>query len=352
MFPDFHPTKVPVYEGETVKEFCARVSGSRGETESERGELLWGTILLPEFEILQALTSTKPWQIDLKKGAERLLMRVPRGCGTTEEMLKYMKIAEKKPSPPPPPVEAPPVDARPKKRARTNKAESADDVSEDLVVAGLLAVAEKKPSGDGKQSEREATVALRVDRRPRIRVAIVREAMEKLFRQTTGRRMRSIMDFYEHDASPVERPKNSRQVQVCERYTLSLTERGEARIEDEATEEDLELVAQLNALATSGKPTRSKADARARALRVDEEAALPNELLAFVPTTDADKTTKVVIRSGTFAEAWATTLASQVKPQVDMGRVRCSTFACFYYTGLVSEALNSVSLLPPSMLHD
>ena len=83
---------MPVYDGETVGEFCARVVGVPSVDSSV--ELLWGTILLPETEALQQLVITKPWQIDFRSGKEKLLLRLPPGVQPSREMEKYMKIKE------------------------------------------------------------------------------------------------------------------------------------------------------------------------------------------------------------------------------------------------------------------
>jgi len=86
-FADLETSSVPVYEQETVGEFCKRLTGVSGST-----ELLWGTTYLPDTEIIQALTIAKPWQIDLKGGKERLLLRVPAGSAPSAELLKYMTV--------------------------------------------------------------------------------------------------------------------------------------------------------------------------------------------------------------------------------------------------------------------
>ena len=47
--PEYAPSSIPVYVGETVGDFCARlVSLPAG---GRRVEVLWGTILLPSAEL-------------------------------------------------------------------------------------------------------------------------------------------------------------------------------------------------------------------------------------------------------------------------------------------------------------
>ena len=90
-FADLEVARVPVYDGETVGEFCMRLTGVDGSS----AELLWGTTYLPQSEIIQSLTITKPWQIDLRGGKERLQLRVPAGVAPVEELLKYVNVKPK-----------------------------------------------------------------------------------------------------------------------------------------------------------------------------------------------------------------------------------------------------------------
>jgi len=90
-FADLETSSVPVYDGETVGEFCERLTGVDGSS----SELFWGTTYLPATEVIQALTITKPWQIDLRGGRERLQLRVPAGVAPGKEVLQYMKVKPK-----------------------------------------------------------------------------------------------------------------------------------------------------------------------------------------------------------------------------------------------------------------
>ena len=90
--PEYAPSSIPVYVGETVGDFCARLTGLPADDEGV--EVLWGTILLPNAELFGALTTTKPWQIDFEGGKERLVLRVPQGLNPSREMMKYMKVRE------------------------------------------------------------------------------------------------------------------------------------------------------------------------------------------------------------------------------------------------------------------
>lgn len=90
--PEYEPSSIPVYVGETVGDFCARLTGLPADDEGV--EVLWGTILLPNVELFGALTTTKPWQIDFEGGKERLVLRVPQGLTPSREMMKYMKVRE------------------------------------------------------------------------------------------------------------------------------------------------------------------------------------------------------------------------------------------------------------------
>ena len=74
--PEYAPSSIPVYVGETVGDFCARLTGLPADDEGV--EVLWGTILLPNAELFGALTTTKPWQIDFEGGKERLVLRALR----------------------------------------------------------------------------------------------------------------------------------------------------------------------------------------------------------------------------------------------------------------------------------
>ena len=388
--PDFEPSSVPVLQGETVGEFCARISAM--DEEDERVELLWGGTMLPKFEILQALTTTKPWQLDLSSGRERLLLRVPPSCSRNREMEKYMKVKvhvklEEKERQVEEDV------AREKKRAKVSvesasKGEPEGAVSVDPVPGKKD---ESARAGSEKASGRAVNTQVEPLRPPAIKVAIVRDAVEKLRRPTGKRHTRPLMDFYRHDAlEDMAVRKATRRFQVADRYRLADSEAfGEgAKYKQHAlTEEEWDLAAQLQALASgvgdrSNTKPKSRAPAPGKSLPyVPSEPDVTRQILLLredvknvsIPATA--RVRKVAVYSGELSTIWAkvvskprsvpmqhdgsnmlanavpTSITDSFESEpVDMSKIRSTTFGCMYYMGVVSEALQSVTCMPSSMI--
>lgn len=360
------------------------------DEEDERVELFWGRTMLCKFEKLQALTTTKPWQLDLASGRERLLLRVPPSCAMTQEMEKYMKVrvdaklAVKKHQ-----VDE---DAVREKRAKVS-AESASKSDPDGVISvdpTPANIDESARASTEKASRRAVNAQVEPPRPPAIKVDIVRDAVEKLCRPTGKRPTRPLMDFYRNDAlADMAGHKGTRQFQVVDRYRLTDSEAyGEgAKLKQSAlTAEELELAAQLQALASgvfdrsNAKPTSRAGLSQQQKAHVPSQPGVTRQLLLLpedgnVSERATTKARKVVVCSGALSTMWAriapkakripmrldslnmyasatpsSAMDSFESAHVDMTKVRSTTFGCMYYMGVVSEALQSVTCIPSSMI--
>ena len=290
-FGEYDPSAVPVYDGESVEEFCARLAGKR----DSGAELLWGTILLPESEIIQALTTTKPWQIDLKGGRELLLLRLPVETIMSDELRKYMQkrvvvektveseIAaieepERKPKPSRKRKEKP---EEPKakedkkasdatKQVRTSakgegpsmKAISLDAKKScsmeeyDLLQKTLRKTKKQTASNESPSTEPKA---------PPIKVSLYKSVIEQNRLAKSKRPVRALSDLYDADGAPAAGEgllKANRKTQRTQRKSnagkRSLADLAEESNEDTFTtsEIDMELAEQLTMLADAALPTK------------------------------------------------------------------------------------------------
>jgi len=400
---DYEPSSMPVYVGETVGDFCARLTGLPAD--DERVELLWGTILLPNIESLGALTTTKPWQIDFKGGKERLLLRVPQGLTPSREMMKYMKVREARgtEAPPAPEVKKQAEDSKKRRRSHLNASSSnsmgglssATDSLSTIPATAARAVkgqekankknadgkaarsagnrtfnavqsANKKSESDQKRDGRkrkEPTKRLQkeesaeAERQPEspspvIKVNILKPQIDERQRSTKGKKMRQMSEFYVESSSLVElqtRDIAERTLMVSDRYAAKSTqpERSPSPKIDEA-----DLVEQLTVLANSATLPRKK-QKKPSARSIDAEApAKPKRQWTNtdVPEHSAlEPRPPLIIESGIIGDVLHKFDIPAVQP-IGESEVRCTTFGCVYYMSLVSDALKSVRLLPPKYI--
>jgi len=376
---------MPVYDGETVGDFCARVVGVPRVDSSV--ELLWGTILLPENEALQQLVITRPWQIDFRLGMEKLLLRLPPGVQPSREMEKYMKIKEVVVEPPKLEV-APAKPAREQqkvkaavsaKRKRSKASCDDDEVLEDdmeAALSGLVSVKQPRIGGVNAHPKSEAVAEVARDPSPvplpsLVEVRMIREAMDELRRPCGTRKMRPLVDFYADLGKIPEDAyfrKVPRHVQVADRYhSFFLND-----IPD--TGEEADLAHQLTALsdqrpsqrASYKKVTRVPSSLAApahpysnylgmAAMRGNLFAAMENNTSAIAErngyhglpgSMPIERMKAVIFQTSTIGDVVAKMKRQADEYQFDMSRVQSSTFGCLYYMRLINEALQSIALLP------
>jgi hypothetical protein len=80
-----------VYPSETVRELCERCLVN--PLEKNLPEVTWGNTNLPLSERLTHLNATKPWQLNLAKGEEELLITVPAGVAIRSKPLRSRRAA-------------------------------------------------------------------------------------------------------------------------------------------------------------------------------------------------------------------------------------------------------------------
>ena len=376
---------MPVYDGETVGEFCARVVGVPSVDSSV--ELLWGTILLPETEALQQLVITKPWQIDFRSGKEKLLLRLPPGVQPSREMEKYMKIKEVVVEPRELEVAlAKPAQQKVKvavaaKRKRSKASVDDDEVLEDdleAALSGLVSVKQPRIGGANADSKSEPVAeAVRdpssVPLPPLVEVRMIRESMDELRRPCGTRKMRPLIDFYADLGKIPEDTyfrKVPRHVQVADRYCSfflnDVTDAGE----------EAEIAKQLAALSDQRRSQRvshKKVTRGPSALAAPAHpyanylgmAAMQENLLAAMENKSSmiaersgfrglqgrvpiERMKAVIFQTSTIGDVVAKMKQQADEYQFDMSRVQSSTFGCLYYMRLINEALQSIALLPAS----
>ena len=83
------PTQV--YPSETVRELCERCLVN--PLEKNLPEVTWANTNLPLSERLTHLNTTKPWQLNLAKGEEELLITVPAGVAIRSKPLRSRRAA-------------------------------------------------------------------------------------------------------------------------------------------------------------------------------------------------------------------------------------------------------------------
>lgn len=394
---------MPVYVGETVGDFCARLTGLPAD--DERVELLWGTILLPNVESLGALTTTKPWQIDFETGKERLLLRVPQGLAPSSEMMKYMKVREARGTEalPAPEVKKQAEDSKKRRRSHlhasaSNSVGGLSSATESLSTipstearavkgqekpnkkntdgkaarsAGNRTVnavqsANKKSGSDQKrdgrkrkeptkrlQKEESAEAGQPESPSPVIKVNILKPQIDERQRSTKGKKMRQMSSFYVESSSLVELQTHDiaeRNLRVSDRYAAKSTqpERSSSPKIDEA-----DLVEQLTVLANSATLPRKK-QKKPSARSIEAEAPAKPKRQSWtntdVPEHSAlEPRTPLIIESGIIGDVLHKFDIPVVQP-IGESEVRCTTFGCVYYMSLVSDALKSVRLLPPKYI--
>lgn len=278
-----------MYDGESVEEFCARLAGKR----DSGVELLWGTILLPDSEIIQALTTTKPWQIDLKGGRELLLLRMPVDAIMSDELRKYMnkrvvvesenveiEEPERKPKPARKRKEKPEKpkatedkkassqtkngrtpakgDAPPMKAISLDAKKSYSTEEYDLL--------QKKLRKTKKQTASNASPSIE-PKAPPVKVSLYKDVIERNRLANSKRPVRALSDLYEAAGAPAAREglgKANRATQRFERKSdggkRSLADLAEESNEDSFTtsEIDMELAEQLTMLADTALPAKPK----------------------------------------------------------------------------------------------
>ena len=80
-----------MYPSETVRELCERCLVN--PLEKNLPEVTWGNTNLPLSERLTHLNATKPWQLNLAKGEEELLITVPAGVAIRSKPLRSRRTA-------------------------------------------------------------------------------------------------------------------------------------------------------------------------------------------------------------------------------------------------------------------
>ena len=80
-----------MYPSETVRELCERCLVN--PLEKNLPEVTWGNTNLPLSERLTHLNATKPWQLNLAKGEEELLITVPAGVAIRSKPLRSRRAA-------------------------------------------------------------------------------------------------------------------------------------------------------------------------------------------------------------------------------------------------------------------
>lgn len=282
-----------MYDGESVEGFCARLAGKR----DSGAELLWGTILLPESEIIQALTTTKPWQIDLKGGRELLLLRLPVETVMSDELRKYMQkrvVVEKtveseiaaieEPERKPKPVrkrkekpEEPKAKEDKKASDATKKVRtSAKGEGSSMKAISLEAkkscsmeeydLLQKKLRKTKKQTASNASPSTE-PKAPPIKVSLYKDVIERNRLANSKRPVRALSDLYAADGAPAAGEgldKANRKTQRAQRKSnggkQSLADLAEESNEDTFTtsEIDMELAEQLTMLADAALPAKPK----------------------------------------------------------------------------------------------
>ena len=392
--PEYEPSSIPVYVGETVGDFCARLTGLPADDGGV--EVLWGTILLPNVELLGALTTTKPWQIDFKGGKERLVLRVPQGLTPSREMMKYMKVREARAKGASRALEVKKHAEDGKKRRRSHLNASASNSAletsasterlstipategrtnkghENKKNADSKAVrsagnragnAVNKKSGtdhnsDGRKrkepnkrlQKEEPAEAERHHESPVIRVNILKPQIDERQRSTKGKKMRHLSEFYVESSSLVELGTHDiaeRNLRVSDRYAAK--SKRPARSSSPKIDE-AEIIEQLTVLANSG-PSLPRKKQKKRAARREAPSKPDTQWTSTdIPEHKVlEKQTPFSIENGAIGDMLHTFDIPAMEPIRDRD-VRRTTFWCVYYMSLVSDALKSVRLLPPKYI--
>ncbi len=367
--PEYEPSSIPVYVGETVGDFCARLTGLPADDEGV--EVLWGTILLPNVELFGALTTTKPWQIDFEGGKERLVLRVPQGLTPSREMMKYMKVREARAKGASngaleTSASTERLSTIPATEGRTNKGHENKKNADSKAVrsAGNRAGnAVNKKSGtdhnsDGRKrkepnkrlQKEEPAEAERHHESPVIKVNILKPQIDERQRSTKGKKMRQMSEFYVESSSLVELGTHDiaeRNLRVSDRYAAKSKRPARA---SSPNIDEAEIIEQLTVLANSGPSLPRKKQKKPAARREAPSKPDTQWTSTDIPEQKVlEKRAPYTIESGAIGDMLHTFDIPAMEPIRDR-EVRRTTFWCVYYMSLVSDALKSVRLLPPKYI--